>query len=84
VVSPHGVLVRFYGPVFVSSEPLIARVALHAAYLQFVHPRSGESASINCKLPPDFSIWFGSCRDQAVRAGESAERLAIETKIAVE
>src|SRR6202451_3017472 len=36
-----------------SSEPLIARVALHAAYLQFVHPRSGESVFINCKLPPD-------------------------------
>ena len=33
-----------------SSEPLIARVALHAARLQFVHPRLGESISIdwNC------------------------------------
>ena len=37
-----------------ASEPLIARVALHAAYLQFVHPRSGESVTINCKLPSDF------------------------------
>src|ERR1039458_4641760 len=37
-----------------SSEPLIARVALHAAHLEFVHPRSGESVSIDCKLPPDF------------------------------
>jgi 23S rRNA pseudouridine1911/1915/1917 synthase len=37
-----------------ASEPLIARVALHAAYLQFVHPRSGESVSVNCKLPADF------------------------------
>ena len=37
-----------------SSEPLIARVALHAAYLEFVHPRSGESVAIECKLPPDF------------------------------
>jgi len=37
-----------------SSEPLIARVALHAAHLQFVHPRSGESISIDCKLPADF------------------------------
>ena len=37
-----------------SSEPLIARVALHAARLQFVHPRSGESVSIDCELPPDF------------------------------
>ena len=37
-----------------ASEPLIARVALHAAYLQFVHPRSGKNVSIDCKLPPDF------------------------------
>ncbi|MGZ4818882.1 MAG: RluA family pseudouridine synthase [Terriglobales bacterium] len=37
-----------------SSEPLIDRVALHAARLQFIHPRSGESISIDCKLPPDF------------------------------
>jgi 23S rRNA pseudouridine1911/1915/1917 synthase len=37
-----------------SSEQLITRVALHAAYLQFVHPRSGKSVLINCKLPPDF------------------------------
>ena len=37
-----------------SSERLIARVALHAAHLQFVHPRSGESVSIDCELPPDF------------------------------
>ena len=37
-----------------SSEPLIARVALHAAHLQFVHPRSGMSVSIDCKVPPDF------------------------------
>jgi 23S rRNA pseudouridine1911/1915/1917 synthase len=37
-----------------SSEPLIARVALHAAHLEFVHPRSGKSVSIDCKLPLDF------------------------------
>ena len=37
-----------------SSEPLIDRVALHAAHLQFVHPRSGEVVPFNCKLPPDF------------------------------
>ena len=37
-----------------SSERRIARVALHAAQLQFIHPRSGESVSINCELPPDF------------------------------
>jgi 23S rRNA pseudouridine1911/1915/1917 synthase len=37
-----------------SSEPLIARVALHATHLQFVHPRSGKNVSIDCKLPLDF------------------------------
>jgi 23S rRNA pseudouridine1911/1915/1917 synthase len=35
-------------------ERRIARVALHAARLQFVHPRSGESVSVECELPPDF------------------------------
>jgi RluA family pseudouridine synthase len=37
-----------------ASEPLIARVALHAAHLEFVHPRSGKTVSVDCKLPPDF------------------------------
>jgi 23S rRNA pseudouridine1911/1915/1917 synthase len=37
-----------------SSERRIARVALHAAFLQFIHPLSGESVSIECPLPPDF------------------------------
>ncbi|MBZ5720386.1 MAG: hypothetical protein LAO03_08385 [Acidobacteriia bacterium] len=37
-----------------SLEPLIARVALHAVHLQFAHPRSGKTVSIDCKLPPDF------------------------------
>jgi 23S rRNA pseudouridine1911/1915/1917 synthase len=37
-----------------ASERLIARVALHASYLQFVHPRSGESVSIECEPPADF------------------------------
>jgi 23S rRNA pseudouridine1911/1915/1917 synthase len=37
-----------------ADEPLIARVALHAAYLQFVHPRSGESIVIECPPPQDF------------------------------
>jgi 23S rRNA pseudouridine1911/1915/1917 synthase len=35
-------------------ERRIARVALHAAHLQFIHPRSGESISIDCQFPPDF------------------------------
>jgi 23S rRNA pseudouridine1911/1915/1917 synthase len=37
-----------------SSERRIARVALHAAHLQFIHPLSGESVSIDSQLPPDF------------------------------
>jgi len=37
-----------------ASERRIARVALHAAYLQFVHPRSGENVSLECEPPPDF------------------------------
>jgi len=37
-----------------SSEPLIDRVALHAAHLEFIHPRSGKNISIDCKLPADF------------------------------
>jgi 23S rRNA pseudouridine1911/1915/1917 synthase len=37
-----------------ASEPLIDRVALHAAHLKFVHPRSGKNISVDCKLPPDF------------------------------
>jgi 23S rRNA pseudouridine1911/1915/1917 synthase len=36
------------------SEQLIDRVALHAAHLKFVHPRSGRNVSVDCKLPPDF------------------------------
>lgn len=34
-------------------ERRIARVALHAGHLQFIHPRSGESVSVDCELPPD-------------------------------
>ena len=37
-----------------SSEQLIARVALHAAHLEFVHPRTGKRLSIDCEPPPDF------------------------------
>jgi RluA family pseudouridine synthase len=37
-----------------ASERLIARVALHASSLQFAHPRSGESVSIDCEPPADF------------------------------
>jgi 23S rRNA pseudouridine1911/1915/1917 synthase len=35
-------------------ERRIARVALHARHLQFIHPRSGDSVSVDCELPQDF------------------------------
>jgi 23S rRNA pseudouridine1911/1915/1917 synthase len=35
-------------------ERRIARVALHAAHLDFVHPRSREKVSIDCEPPIDF------------------------------
>jgi 23S rRNA pseudouridine1911/1915/1917 synthase len=37
-----------------ASERRISRVALHAAYLQFTHPRSGETVSVECEPPSDF------------------------------
>jgi 23S rRNA pseudouridine1911/1915/1917 synthase len=37
-----------------ASERRIARVALHAAHLEFVHPRSGARVSLDCELPADF------------------------------
>ena len=35
-------------------EQRITRVALHAARLQFIHPRSGEGVCVDCEPPPDF------------------------------
>jgi 23S rRNA pseudouridine1911/1915/1917 synthase len=37
-----------------AEEQLIDRVALHAAYLDFVHPRTGETITIECPPPQDF------------------------------
>lgn len=37
-----------------AEERRIARVALHAGRLQFVHPRSGECVSVECEPPGDF------------------------------
>ena len=37
-----------------AEEQLIDRVALHAASLEFVHPRSGERITIECPPPQDF------------------------------
>jgi 23S rRNA pseudouridine1911/1915/1917 synthase len=35
-------------------ERRITRVALHAAHLQFIHPRSGDTVCFDCEPPPDF------------------------------
>jgi 23S rRNA pseudouridine1911/1915/1917 synthase len=37
-----------------ADERLIDRVALHAAYLEFVDPRTGETITIECAPPQDF------------------------------
>jgi 23S rRNA pseudouridine1911/1915/1917 synthase len=37
-----------------AAENRIARVALHAAHLEFIHPRTGKIISIDCEPPPDF------------------------------
>lgn len=37
-----------------ASERRIARVALHATHLEFTHPRTRDSISVDCELPPDF------------------------------
>ncbi|HEX4603445.1 MAG TPA: pseudouridine synthase [Candidatus Angelobacter sp.] len=37
-----------------ATEQRIARVALHATHLQFIHPRSGNTVSIDCPPPSDF------------------------------
>ena len=44
---------RKYNPAE-ASERRITRVALHAAHLGFIHPRSGENISVECEPPPDF------------------------------
>jgi 23S rRNA pseudouridine1911/1915/1917 synthase len=43
-------------------ESRIARVALHAARLQFIHPRSGENVSIDCELPADYQLLLQALR----------------------
>lgn len=37
-----------------AEESRIDRVALHAAHLEFIHPRSGISVSVESEPPPDF------------------------------
>jgi len=44
---------RKYSPAE-ASETRIARVALHAEYLQFTHPRTAEPVAVESVPPPDF------------------------------
>jgi 23S rRNA pseudouridine1911/1915/1917 synthase len=37
-----------------AQERRIARVALHAVHLEFIHPRSGDRVSVNSEAPADF------------------------------
>lgn len=37
-----------------ASERRIARVALHASHLEFIHPRTGQSVSVDREPPADF------------------------------
>ena len=48
-----------------ASETRIARVALHAEYLQFTHPRSGEPVTIQCEPPADFRSLLNSLAPRA-------------------
>jgi len=45
-----------------ASERRITRVALHAAHLEFVHPRSGERVVIECAPPADFQALVRAMR----------------------
>jgi 23S rRNA pseudouridine1911/1915/1917 synthase len=38
-----------------AAERRIARVALHASHLGFVHPRTGNNVDVDCDVPSDFS-----------------------------
>jgi RluA family pseudouridine synthase len=48
-----------------ASERRIARVALHAASLEFVHPRSGKAVSVKCEPPSDFKFLLQSLSPRA-------------------
>ena len=46
---------RKYSPAE-KQERRITRVALHAAHLEFIHPRSGDTVFVDCQPPPDFQV----------------------------
>lgn len=50
-----------------AEEPLIDRVALHAAHLEFEHPRSGRKIVIDCPPPKDFQKLVRALAPKRVR-----------------
>ncbi len=50
-----------------ASERRIDRVALHAASLQFIHPRSRETVSLKCDIPSDFRSLLQALSPPATR-----------------
>jgi len=50
-----------------ASERRIDRVALHAASLQFIHPRSTETVSLKCDIPSDFRSLLQALSPPATR-----------------
>ena len=53
-------------------ERRITRVALHAARLQFIRPRSGESVCVDCEPPPDFQSLLRAFRVPNPRGSRSS------------
>jgi 23S rRNA pseudouridine1911/1915/1917 synthase len=57
-----------------ASERRIARVALHAAHLEFTHPRSRETISVDCELAPDLKSLIQSLTGPTHRTGGRGHR----------
>lgn len=56
-----------------SHEPLIARVALHAAYLEFDHPITGEPVGIECDPPADFRLLLHGLEKAESASGKAGQ-----------
>ena len=50
-----------------AEERRIARVALHAVHLEFVHPRTGKNISADCETPADFQSLVKALSERARR-----------------
>jgi len=55
-------------------RPLLARTALHAARLDFEHPRTGERIRCEAPLPKDFALALKNVRKYAVLRTPKSER----------